>query len=554
MRDLKISQKLAVSFGGILLISVILVCLSISALRSVGDEADTMYEGPFVSATESLMISKEIYTVQGYLYSALLERDLDKYASQISTSSAQASASIEAIQGSVNSAAAKTLGAKSDEAVALISEALAYMEAGNWNAAQEILLGDFHEVFEDCARAAESLYQEADSQALVSNEYINDHMGNATLFLLGLLIIGVIIAIVIILILNKDLTLPVRELEAAAQDIAGGNLDTSITYTSKDELGILAGSFRRTCQVLSSVIDDLSSLMDEMADGNFDIRTRAEQNYVGDFGPILKSIRKMNRNLSSTLRQIEDVGDQVASGSDQVSSGAQGLSQGATEQASAIEELAAAINEISQDVKNTSENAKMASDQVENAGGDLTVSNQKMQEMITAMSEISEKSGEIGKIIKTIEDIAFQTNILALNAAVEAARAGSAGKGFAVVADEVRNLASKSAEAAKNTTMLIESSIQAVENGTRIADSTAEALLSTVESTRKAVDLVEKITEAAERQSNSIQEITQGVDQISSVVQTNSATSEESAAASEELAGQSQMLKALIRRFKLRED
>ena len=344
------------------------------------------------------------------------------------------------------------------------------------------------------------------------------------------------------------------ELERVAQEISGGNVKNEITYESKDELGVLADSFRRTCTALTAVIGDLSYLMDEMARGNFDIRTRAEEYYVNDFKPILLSIREMNRNLSGTLIRINEASEQVASGSDQVSSGAQGLSQGATEQASAVEQLAASIAEISDQVKKTSENAKLASEQVENAGADLTLSNQKMQEMIGAMSEISERSGEIGKIIKTIEDIAFQTNILALNAAVEAARAGSAGKGFAVVADEVRNLASKSAEAAKNTTVLIEGSMQAVENGTRIADSTAKALLSTVESTKNAVELVSKITLAAEQQANSIQEINQGVDQISSVVQTNSATAQESAAASEELSGQSQMLKELTGRFRLRMD
>ncbi|MCI8599448.1 MAG: methyl-accepting chemotaxis protein [Lachnospiraceae bacterium] len=552
MKNLKISQKLAVSFGSIILILIFLIVLCISSLKTIGDKAGQMYGGPFVEATEAKSLSKEIYEVQGCLYAAVIEKDLAKYENEINTSSEKANACITKINSLTSSPEAKTLANESGTAVALIGEAMAHMEAGEWDAAEAILLGEFRQVFEKCSDAADALYDQADQQASGANKSIGSWTKNSRLFMLGVLVLGIAIAVVVVLTLNKGLTNPIQELETVAQAISTGNINNTVAYQSRDELGILAESFRTTCKRLSAVIGDLSYLMDEMADGNFDIRTRAEDDYVGDFKPILLSIRKMNNNLSSTLKQIDDVSDQVASGSEQVSSGAQGLSQGATQQASAIEELAAAINEISEQVKQTSNNAKLASEQAGNAGSDLTISNQKMQDMISAMSEISEKSGEIGKIIKTIEDIAFQTNILALNAAVEAARAGTAGKGFAVVADEVRNLASKSAEAANNTTVLIESSLQAVENGTKIADSTAEALLSTVESTKNAVDLVGKISQAAAEQSNSIQEITQGVDQISSVIQTNSATAEESAAASEELSSQSQLLKELTGKFKLK--
>ena len=556
MKNLKISQKLMISFGTILLISIILVILSISALRSIGNKAHDMYTGPYVEAGESMRVSKEIYEVWGLLNSALLEENVEKYADGIMESAGKAVEGINELAklSDINTAAVKTLQDQSSQAQAMIGEIMGYMEQGKWDQAKQIMSGDFGKIFSESAAAADQLHQEANDKAEDSDRSTRSITNNSSLFLLGLLVLSVLISFGILLVLIKGLTQPIYELERVAQEISGGNVKNEITYESKDELGVLADSFRRTCTALTAVIGDLSYLMDEMARGNFDIRTRAEEYYVNDFKPILLSIREMNRNLSGTLIRINEASEQVASGSDQVSSGAQGLSQGATEQASAVEQLAASIAEISDQVKKTSENAKLASEQVENAGADLTLSNQKMQEMIGAMSEISERSGEIGKIIKTIEDIAFQTNILALNAAVEAARAGSAGKGFAVVADEVRNLASKSAEAAKNTTVLIEGSMQAVENGTRIADSTAKALLSTVESTKNSVELVSKITLAAEQQANSIQEINQGVDQISSVVQTNSATAQESAAASEELSGQSQMLKELTGRFRLRMD
>ena len=230
------------------------------------------------------------------------------------------------------------------------------------------------------------------------------------------------------------------------------------------------------------------------------------------------------------------------------------MSQGATEQASSIQELAASITEISNQVNQNAENAENASKKATNVGDQIISSNEHMQEMTSAMKEISEKSSQIGKIIKTIEDIAFQTNILALNAAVEAARAGEAGKGFAVVADEVRSLASKSAEASKDTSLLIEGSIQAVNKGTEIADITASQLLEVVSGAKDIVTTIDNIANASKQQANSVRQVTVGVDQISSVVQTNSATAEESAAASEELSGQAQILKELVNRFRLKTD
>ncbi|MBR5485041.1 MAG: MCP four helix bundle domain-containing protein [Oscillospiraceae bacterium] len=396
-------------------------------------------------------------------------------------------------------------------------------------------------------------FNQQGAAASVENSDYNYRAARNTVFgsnLLTFVIVGILSASII-----RGITRPIAELNNAAVRIAEGDLTAELTYESRDEIGQLTANLNKTVLRLQdyvNYIDEVSHVLDEIANGN--LRFELKYDYVGDFAKIKTSLDHISASLNETLGQINQAADQVASGADQVASGAQALSQGATEQASAVEELAATINQISNQVNNNAKTAEIAKQKADTVGNEMISSNQKMQQMIAAMQEINDTSSEIGKIIKTIEDIAFQTNILALNAAVEAARAGAAGKGFAVVADEVRNLASKSAEASQNTAALIESSLKAVENGSAIADETAKALLDAVEAVKEVNDAVHEISRASAEQATSINQVTQGVDQISSVVQTNSATSEESAAASEELSGQAQVMKNLVGRFRLSDD
>ena len=373
--------------------------------------------------------------------------------------------------------------------------------------------------------------------------------------------VGVMAAVIIIIIcvgvffsfvIIRLIKTPISEIENAAVKMAEGDLDVEITYTSKDELGVLADQVRRLIHKLQLIIDDENKFLAKMAAGDLVVDSICEQEYTGSFHPVLISFRRIAEKLNDTMQQISQSASQVASGSDQVSNGAQALSQGATEQASSVEELASTINEISDKVNQNADNARQANATAGSVSAEMNVCNEKMQQMIQAMGDISNCSSEIGKIIKTIEDIAFQTNILALNAAVEAARAGAAGKGFAVVADEVRNLASKSAEASQNTSVLIENSLKAVENGTQIADETAHSLLQAVNDVNEMTGIIGQISEASSNQADAISQITMGIDQISSVVQTNSATAQESAAASEELSSQSQLMKSLVGKFRLK--
>jgi len=429
---------------------------------------------------------------------------------------------------------------------------MALAKQGNTDEARSILEGECVELYNSLNTAFSDIVtynQNGSEEETASSERL---YRNALIFQAGIIIVIIIIGVFFSFVIIRGIKFPIFEIEKAASRMAQGDLDIDISYTSKDELGVLSDQVRELIRKLQMIIDDENKFLAQMASGDFTVDSTCETEYTGGFKPLLISFRAIAEKLNHTILQISESSAQVASGSDQVSSGAQALSQGATEQASSVEELAATINEISEKVKQNAENARQANHMAGVVGSEMQTSNQKMQEMMQAMNNISNCSDEIGKIIKTIEDIAFQTNILALNAAVEAARAGTAGKGFAVVADEVRNLAGKSAEASKNTSVLIENSLRAVENGTLIADETAQSLLQTVKGVEEVANIISQISEASNNQAEAISQITMGIDQISSVVQTNSATAQESAAASEELSSQSQLMKDLVGRFRLR--
>lgn len=370
------------------------------------------------------------------------------------------------------------------------------------------------------------------------------------------LILFVLACASVVLVLGVRLTIsilrPIRKLNEVTSELADGNLEAKLDVSSQDEIGLVAVNMQRLLDRLKTYIvyiDEIADLLHELGTGNLDITFR--NSFEGDFQKIREEMENTTSLLNHSLGRINQVSEQVAAGSEQVSDGAQALSQGSTEQAASVQELAATISTIASQVKAAGEYALDASKKAEEAGAFTNECNEQMKAMIEAMANISHSSEEIGKIIKTIEDIAFQTNILALNAAVEAARAGEAGKGFAVVADEVRNLAAKSADASKDTAELIEASITAVEKGVRIANATAERLSDVAGSSKVMVEMVEQIAVTAKEQDASFAQVSEGIDQIAKVVQTNSATSEQSAAASEELSSQAEELKALIGKFHL---
>ena len=373
-------------------------------------------------------------------------------------------------------------------------------------------------------------------------------LAGVALIILGIVAVGAYI--------KRAVSRPLFRLTILARTLEQGDLGLNqhetmtVDIHSDDEIGLLAQSFDGTISRLRNYIGEISSVLESVADG--DLTPQITQEYIGDFASIRTSVNNIIQKLNTTIGQIVASSEHVANGADQMSTASQALNQGAMEQSGAVEGLEETMREVSGRIQQTAQNAQHAREQVGEMGRQLAESNQKMQEMITAMGEINDSSDAIGKIIKTIEDIAFQTNILALNAAVEAVRAGEAGKGFSVVADEVRNLASKSAEASRSTTSLIERSAAAVSQGTQIANITAEQLSGVVDRANGIVGTINGIAADTQIQADAAGQIQTQVNQISSVVQTNSAAAEESAATSEELSNQAGVLKQLVRTFRLR--
>jgi len=343
----------------------------------------------------------------------------------------------------------------------------------------------------------------------------------------------------------------IEELKMASEAISNGNLEYSLAYKSDNEFGELADSMRATVNNLDGIISDTKYLVGELGNGNFIVESRRAESYVGDYRGIVEGIYGLRDHLVGTLTKIDTAADGIGYGSNGALYGAQALSQVATEQAAAVQELAATLNEINSNAGNAGEFAAQASEKTNESGILMEKCKEQMNDMLAAMNDINNTSEEIGKIIKTIEDIAFQTNILALNAAVEAARAGAAGKGFAVVADEVRNLAAKSAEASKNSSALIEASLASVARGVKLANGTAQQLAGVTDSSQAVMDMVSRIAMNAQEQSVALQQVTTGIDQISDVVQTISSVAEQSANGSREMTDWAQDLKNVVGSFVL---
>lgn len=511
--NMKISVKLISAFVLVSLMAAIVGITGVVNMNTLSQNSDQLYSQNTVHLIEVSKISTDYMQIRINMRDIIFNKNLDK---------STAKQKIDTLFGSIN----KQLedyekSQNTHQEAALISDMetsltgyetikdkiISFVNNGDSTEASKLIYVDqtgvklATQIQEDISKLQDINNQMSSAKAAANSSSAQSGITIMTIVLTA----AVLLALLLGILISRSISSPISKLVWAADQIADGDLNVSLNIRTRDEIGSLAHAFE-----------------------------------------------KMIENLNDSMNKINSSAVQVATGSNQISVAAQALSQGSTEQASSIEEITASITEVAAQTKQNADNAAHASDLAGTCRENAVSGNSQMQEMLRAMNDINDSSQNISKIIKVIDDIAFQTNILALNAAVEAARAGQHGKGFAVVAEEVRNLAAKSADAAKETTAMIESSIRKVENGSKIANETAQALNHIVTDVAKAADIVKGIATASNEQASAIAQVNVAIEQVSQVVQTNTVTAEESASASEELSTQAVMLKDVVSKFNLR--
>ena len=549
MKNVKIKTLMIVSF---IITFVLMAAVAVAALlsiRAVHDSYEAVLNQP-VALTDAVQESAESVN--------LIARQLRDMAlfGYDSTTSADISDSVANIDVQLNTILSLYNGGDSlaqnyIDAVDAYEEVLLSTEsalsANNVDRALTIIETQGGPALEQVLSAREALAQQVYALGLQATEAVDARILRDIILIVVLVVLTILVSVILNVQQLTSILKPLQTAEEAVVAFSKGELSRNVDYDANNEIGAMCAAVRDSQAIVSSIIGDIVSVTQRLSDG--DLTMEIDRDYPGEFAPIKANLEELFDRLNSTMGNILQASDQVAAGADQVSTGAQGLAQGATEQASAVEELSATINEIDKSAQDNLNLAKTAQSKSHEAAGQVEVSNSRMQEMEQAMRDILTGQKDIEKIIETIENIAFQTNILALNAAVEAARAGAAGKGFAVVADEVRTLAGKTAGASQNTAELIERAMAAVKNGKQIADDTAASFRSVHSGISEVSERTAQVGTETEKQKEALQQTTAGVEPISSIVQISSATAEESAAASQELSSQAHLLRELTGKF-----
>ncbi len=559
MKNMTISTKLFVGFGIILFLLILSIVLSMVSITNVNSQVDLYGKFTVPNTTSLWSIRRNSVSAQRYVLIAIVATSIQETKDALAQADKDDKAALDAFEQYSHNQRNNSRDEKIKSVKAYLDDCTSYRKEiesllenrteENTQKAKVLLLNKYKPAFDEAAKILVDFSVEADDNAKVQNVDAQNAANMAWVLLLTVAVVSLLITAFVALAIRKSILNPVKEIENVYAKIEKGDMQAEITYDSKDEMGNLARSIKKTNAILASYIQDISNKLSQMSSG--DMRVKVDMDYIGDFAAIKQAMQSMAAALNHTLLTIHTAAEQVSTGASQVASGAQALATGSTEQASSVEELSVSITRIAEQADENSRSVKMASQYVNQAGVNVKDGSEHMKQLTEAMANIGAASNQIANITKVIEDIAFQTNILALNAAIEAARAGNAGKGFAVVADEVRNLAAKSAEAAKQTADLIQRSVATVSEGTQITAQTAQILKNVEDKAKLVEESIIRIDHASSEQAIAIEQIKQGLTQVSSVVQTNAATAEENSATSEEMSAQAATLREEVGKFKL---
>lgn len=553
-KNTKIKSKFQAVFLVILVSILLMLALAYGSFTRVSNHMDTFYKIQYANTKSQMEIRKDIQTINKRILVAFISNNNKVTEEQIADFD-ERFAKMDTLTQEMN----KTLG--EPELIAEMQASLDALKTETYRLMDMIKTGrsaealtfyntTFNDVISERFVAALSAVGDAsDQQAEQKYQQSIAIKRQATLALLATGAACITICTLLFKKLSKNITKNVAQMENAVRLMESGSFEIQLQTNGNDELSQMTHSFMQMAQTTQQIIADLCGVLTEMSNGNFAVASSCSESYVGEYSNVLSALGQINFKLREVFSQMDDIAGQVEAGSSQIADGSMALSQGATEQASTVEELAATIQTIHGQIEENSQHAANVNGFSLQVAEKIDHQNEQMTQMLSAMREIEEKSNKIEKIIKTIDDIAFQTNILALNAAVEAARAGDAGKGFAVVADEVRNLAGKSAEAAKETATLIKSTIEAIQNGSGIVVGAADSLGEVIDKSRQTTSLIGKITAQIEQEATAMNQMTLALEQISQVVQQNSATAEESSAACQELNGQAVIMKQMVEKI-----
>lgn len=559
MKNLTISKKLIVGFGTVLIIMIAIIVISLISFSNITKIIDTNAKYTLPNNTGIWKIRRDTVSIQRYIARAIAEDEADKINELFDLAQQDSTSLLDTFDKYAGNQRDTSRDAKIAELKELFSDAggirkeiAAVMKdptEENTRLAKKMFEEEYVPTMDKTTEILVDFSATAEDRAEQQNEEANAAAELIWIILITCGAVSVLLTVIIASVIRKSILTPVNEIVDIYKEISKGNKHINITYESRDEMGKMAELIREANKHEGIIIKDVIEKFTKISQG--DLQINVDINYPGDFVIIKEAIENTAATLNQTMHAIDIAAEQVSTGSSQVSGGAQALAAGSAEQAASIEELTASIIKIAEQAAENSNNVKIANQYVEQTGVGVNSGNEHMEQLTEAMANIGSASNQIANITRTIEDIAFQTNILALNAAIEAARAGSAGKGFAVVADEVRSLAAKSAEAAKQTAELIQNSVDTVSKGTQITVQTAKILQDVGTNALKVTESFAKIEQASAEQAGAIEQMQIGLSQVSSVVQTNAATAEENSATSEEMSAQAAALREEVGKFKL---